>query len=116
MSFDANWLNTMDEHKEQECPCGEGRVPDRDGKCVMPQVTFPAFIMSLNTSVLYHLGEIADPATGKAQVDYDLARHGIDTLALLQEKTKGNLSAEEEGMLKGILYDVKMRFVQSVKK
>lgn len=106
----------MDEQKEQGCPCGEGKVPDRHGKCVMPNVTFPAFIMSLNTSVLYHLGEIADPATGKKQVDYDLARHAIDTLMLLQEKTKGNLTSDEEGMLKGILYDVKMRFVRSVKK
>jgi len=106
----------MDEQKEPGCPCGEGKVPDRNGKCVMPNVTFPAFIMSLNTSVLYHLGEIADPATGKTQVDYDLARHGIDTLVLLQEKTKGNLSTDEEGMLKGILYDVKMRFVNAVKK
>ena len=106
----------MDEQKEQACPCGEGKVPDRNGKCVMPNVTFPAFIMSLNTSVLYHLGEIADPVTGKKQVDYDLARHGIDTLMLLLEKTKGNLTADEEGMLKGILYDVKMRFVKSVQK
>jgi hypothetical protein len=106
----------MDEQKEQGCPCEEGKVPDRHGKCVMPNVTFPAFIMSLNTSVLYHLGEIADPVTGKKQVDYDLARHGIDTLMLLQEKTKGNLTSDEEGMLKGILYDVKMRFVRSVKK
>lgn len=106
----------MDEQKEQKCPCGEGKVPDKHGKCVMPRVTFPAFIMSLNTSVLFHLGEIPDPATGNKQTDYDLARHGIETLMLLQEKTKGNLTADEEGMLKGILYDVKMRFVNSVKK
>jgi hypothetical protein len=106
----------MDEQKEQCCPCGEGKVPDKNGKCVMPNVTFPAFIMSLNTSVLYHLGEIGDPVTGKKQIDHDLARHGIDTLMLLQDKTKGNLTSDEEGMLKGILYDVKMRFVNSVKK
>ena len=82
----------------------------------MPSVTFPAFIMSLNTSVIYHLGEIPDPITGKKQTDFDLARHGIETLMLLQEKTKGNLTPDEEGMLKGILYDVKMRFVNAVKK
>ncbi|MBW6519498.1 MAG: DUF1844 domain-containing protein [Desulfoarculaceae bacterium] len=106
----------MVEQNKQDCPCGEGKVPDRNGKCVMPSVTFPAFIMSLNTSVLYHLGEISDPATGKKQADFDLARHGIETLMLLQEKTKGNLTSDEEGMLKGILYDVKMRFVNAVKK
>ncbi len=106
----------MDKEKlDNECPCGEGKVPDKDGKCVMPEVTFPAFVMSLNTSVLYHLGEIGDPRTGKKEPDFELARHGIDTLVMLQTKTKGNLSAEEEEMLKNILYDVKLKFVQAVK-
>lgn len=106
----------MVEKKEDECPCGEGKVPDKDGKCVMPEVTFPAFVMSLNTSVLYHLGEIGDPRTGKREPDFELARHGIDTLVMLQEKTKGNLAADELEMLKNILYDVKLKFVQAVKK
>lgn len=101
---------------EQGCPCGDRKVPDQHGKCVMPEVTFAAFIMSLNTSALYHLGEIADPETGKKIVDFSLARHAIDTLVLLQEKTKGNLDAEEAEMLKNILYDIKMRFVQLVQK
>lgn len=95
--------------------CGDGKVPNKEGQCVMPEVTFPAFVMSLNTSALYHLGEIADPATGKKIVDLDLARHAIDTLALMQEKTKGNLSADEEELLKNILYDIKLRFVNASK-
>lgn len=106
----------MEEKKENGCRCEEGKVPNKDGKCVMPEVTFPALIMSLSTSVLYHLGEIGDPKTGKKEVDLDLAKHGIDTLALLQQKTKGNLTKDEEEMLKSILYDVKMRFVKAVKK
>jgi hypothetical protein len=97
------------------CGCGEGKVPDMEGKCVMPEVTFSAFIMSLNTSALYHLGEISDPATGKTEVNYELARHAIDTLVMLQDKTKGNLSNDEQEMLKNIVYDVKMRFVRAVK-
>ena len=100
---------------EQGCPCGDDQVPDQHGKCVMPEVTFMAFIMSLNTSALYHLGEIADPETGKKIVDLSLARHAIDTLVLLQEKTKGNLDSDEAEMLKNILYDVKIRFVQIAK-
>jgi hypothetical protein len=102
--------------KESECGCGEGKVPNREGRCVMPEVTFPAFVMSLSTSALYHLGEIADPATGKKIVDPDLARHAIDTLVLIQSKTKGNLSKEEDELLKNILYDIKLRFVKVVKK
>ena len=102
--------------KESGCGCGEGKVPDKQGRCVMPEVTFPAFIMSLNTSALYHLGEISDPATGQKIVDLDLAKHAIDTLALIQNKTKGNLIKEEEELLKNILYDIKIRFVKAVKK
>jgi len=99
-----------------DCGCGEGKVPSKDGRCVMPEVTFPAFVMSLNTSALYHLGEIADPQTGKRIVELDLARHAIDTLVLIQNKTKGNLTADEEELLKNILYDIKIRFVKAVKK
>ena len=98
-----------DEQKCQKCP--EGTIL-KDGKCILPEVTFNAFIMSLNTSALYHLGEIADPVTGKKERDLSLAKHAIDTLKLLQEKTKGNLSEEERGLLEDILFDLKMRFVR----
>lgn len=101
---------------QSDCGCGEGKVPNKEGKCVMPEVTFPAFVMSLNTSALYHLGEIADPTTGKSLVDLDLARHAIDTLVLIEQKTKGNLSDEEVNLLKNILYDIKLRYVRAVKK
>lgn len=101
---------------EKGCPCEDGKVPDQEGKCVMPEVTFMAFVMSLNTSALFHLGEIADPATGRKVTDLPLARHAIDTLVLLQEKTKGNLDSDETEMLKNVLYDVKLRFVTVAKK
>ena len=100
---------------DNDCGCDDGKVPDKDGRCVMPEVTFPAFVMSLNTSALFHLGELADPATGRRTVDLDLARHAIDTLMLLQDKTKGNLSTDEEELLKNILYDIKIKFVKAAK-
>jgi hypothetical protein len=97
--------------KNDECKaCPEGQVK-RDGKCVMPEVTFTAFVMSLNTSALFHLGEISDPATGKKQQDLVLVKHTIDTLQLLEEKTKGNLTDEEQDLLRNALYDLKMRYV-----
>lgn len=102
--------------KVEDYGCGDGKVPNKEGQCVMPEVTFPAFVMSLNTSALYHLGEIADPHTGKKIVDLDLARHAIDTLVMMQEKTKGNLSGDETELLKNILYDIKLRFVNAAKK
>ncbi len=97
--------------KDEECkPCPEGQVR-RDGKCVMPEVTFAAFVMSMNTAALFHLGEISDPATGARELDLVLAKHTIDTLQLLEVKTKGNLDDEEQDILKNVLYDLKIRFV-----
>jgi hypothetical protein len=97
--------------KNEECkPCPEGQVK-KDGKCVMPEVTFTAFVMSLNTSALFYLGEISDPTTGEKNLDLILVKHTIDTLQLLEDKTKGNLSDEEQDLLKNALYDLKMRYV-----
>jgi hypothetical protein len=100
--------------KNDECkPCPEGQVK-KDGKCVMPEVTFAALVMSLNSSALFHLGEISDPVTGEKQQDMVLVKHTIDTLQLLQEKTKGNLAEDEHDLLKHALYDLKMRYVAKV--
>lgn len=96
---------------ERKCKCAGGEMVD--GKCVMPEVTFSAFIMSLNTSALFHLGELADPESGARTQDLVLAKHTIDTLNILQEKTKGNLTEEEENMLGKFLYDLKMRYVKA---
>jgi hypothetical protein len=97
----------------KECkPCPEGQVR-KEGKCVMPEVTFAAFIMSMNTSALLYLGEISDPASGEKHKDLVLVQHTIDTLALLEEKTKGNLTEEERELLQNVLYDLKMRYVRT---
>jgi hypothetical protein len=97
--------------KNEECKqCPEGQVR-KDGECVMPEVTFAALVMSLNTSALFHLGEMSDPVTGEKNQDLVLVKHTIDTLKLLEEKTKGNLNDEEQDILKHILYDLKMRYV-----
>jgi hypothetical protein len=98
------------EDKEKK-KCPEGKVL-RDGKCVMPEVTFTAFIMSLNTAALYHCGELADPETGESRRDLVLAKHTIDTLDLLRVKTEGNLTKDEENLLETVLYDLKLRYVK----
>ena len=64
----------MAEDKNNSNLCGEGEVPDKEGHCVMPEVTFSTFVMSLNTSVLYHLGELPDPESGETFVNLDLVR------------------------------------------
>ncbi len=99
--------------KKQSCkPCPDGHVRDKAGKCVMPDVTFAGLVLSLNTTALLHLGELAHPETGEKNIALDLARSAIDTLALLQKKTRGNLDREEDELLTRVLYELKMRFVK----
>jgi hypothetical protein len=98
----------------QNCkPCPEGRVRNKSGNCVMPEVTFTSFVLSLNTTAFFHLGELAHPETGERKVDLELVKHTIDTLVLLRDKTTGNLDASEDELLSHILYDLKMRFVKA---
>ena len=102
----------MTNAKNDDCPCAPGMIK-KDGKCVMPDVTFTSFIMALNTSALFHLGVLPDPQSGEKKVDKMMAKHTIDTIDMLQEKSKGNLTEEESELLTTSLYDLKMRFVNA---
>jgi len=86
---------------------------EKDGKCVMPDVTFTSFFMALNSSALMHLGEMPDPVTGERRVDLMLARHTIDTMRLIQEKTRGNLNDEERELVETSIYDLQLRYVKA---
>jgi len=79
----------------------------------LPEVNFSSFILSLSSSILLHLGEIADPQSGEKKKDLALAKQTIDIITLLQEKTTGNLTEEEKNLLEHILYDMRMRFVKA---
>ena len=78
----------------------------------LPEVTFATFIMSMNTSALVHLGEIPDADGKEPECDLMLARHAIDTIAMLKEKTEGNLTKDEQALIDHILFDLRMRFVK----
>ena len=103
----------MSEQPQKCKPCPDGRVRNEAGKCVMPQVTFTSLVLSLNTTALYHMGELVHPESGEKNVDLELVKHTIDTLVLLQDKSKGNLDHDEKQLLDKVLYDLKMRFVQA---
>ena len=75
-------------------------------------ITFSTFILSLNTAALIHLGELPDPVTQKKKVNLLLAKQTIDTLEMLKEKTKGNLTIDEEKLLDTILYELKLKFIK----
>jgi hypothetical protein len=78
----------------------------------LPPIDFVQFIISLASSAMIHLGDAPHPVDGKTQEDFGAAQQTIDILSILEEKTRGNLSAEEESLLKNILSDLKIRFVQ----
>jgi hypothetical protein len=80
----------------------------------VPEITFSTFVYSLSTSVLVHLGEIPEPITEKMDKNLPLAKQTIDILGILQEKTKGNLTHEEENLLDSFLYDLRMRYVKAM--
>ena len=78
----------------------------------LPEINFATFIFSLNTSALMHLGVLEDPASGKKVKNLAMGKQTIDILSMMEKKTKGNLSKEEESMLKNILYDLKIIYVK----
>jgi len=82
----------------------------------LPSIDFATFVVSLSHSALMNLGEAAHPETSSVEVNLPLAKQTIDLLGLLEEKTKGNLSGEEEGLLSQVLFDLRMRYVEIQKK
>ncbi|MGJ3522866.1 DUF1844 domain-containing protein [Nitratidesulfovibrio sp. D1] len=77
----------------------------------MPQVTFSTFILSLASSALVQLGEVPDPDTGRTSENLLMAKHTIDVLTMLQEKTRGCADADEARLLEGVLYELRMKYV-----
>jgi hypothetical protein len=79
-----------------------------------PGISFGGFILSLATTAAVHFGDIADPNTGeRQQPDLQAAQQMIELIALLQEKTKGNLTPDEAKLVDDLLYELRMRFVQA---
>ena len=88
---------------QNQCGCG--------GKGPLPEVTFSTFVLSLASAALVHLGEVADPETGRTSRQPELARHSISMLEMLHEKTPKGLDEQERKMLESILYELRMKYV-----
>lgn len=81
----------------------------------MPEASFANFAASLGTSAMIHLGLMQNPHTNQIEKNIEMAKHEIDLLSMLQEKTKNNLSKEEENFLTQMLYELRMHFVKASK-
>lgn len=91
--------------KEENLTCG---CPE------LPQLDFGTFVLSMSSSALVHLGEVPEPESGEYMENVLAAKQTIDILCLLESKTKGNLTAQEARLLKDMLFELRMKYVQKV--
>ena len=113
--IDEDWKSQVEAEKEslekerQDKLDPEGSAAAGDA----PPASFAMLISTLATEAMVALGQMPHPATGKLEPNPKVARYFIDTLAVLQEKTKGNLTAEEEKGLEDLLHQLRLTFVGS---
>ncbi|OGP71822.1 MAG: hypothetical protein A2W09_08480 [Deltaproteobacteria bacterium RBG_16_50_11] len=100
-------VRPKEEAREEEPPAETSKEEP------LPEINFINFMLSLSTSALIQLGEIQDPMTKETVKNLPLAKQTIDLIGMLTEKTKGNLSPDEERLMEQILYDLRMRYVKA---
>jgi len=101
---------SSEEKAEKTSPEKEDQISSQEE--YFPDVTFSNFVLSLSTTVMYHLGDFPDPTTNKANKNLVAAKQTIDMLNMIKDKTVGNLDADEKQLLEGILYELMMRYVK----
>jgi len=94
-----------------EEPAGQAQ-----GEGAFPFLDFSTFVFSLGTSAMYHFGDFPDPVTKKAERNLEAAKQTIDIRGILKDKTKGNLSDDEDRLLDSLLYELRMRYVRETGK
>ncbi|HAS90028.1 MAG TPA: DUF1844 domain-containing protein [Desulfovibrio sp.] len=97
---------------DKKCGCGSEYAKDMP----IPEVNFSSFIMSMSSSAMVHLGEVPDPSTGQVDFSPVLAKQSIDVLAVLEDKIKNGMTADEERLLCEMLYSLRMKYVQKTQK
>ena len=98
---DQDWKDQVD--KEKEIAQGKNEA--------YHQPTFTVFISSLGMQAMLAMGKLENPMTKKIEKNYDQARFLIDTLEIIQEKTKGNLNQEEDKALQEYLFNLRMMYI-----
>ena len=104
------------EEAQAQTPPPRAGAPEAPPSGGEEPVTFSSFLLGLSTQALLSLGEVPDPATGQPTRDLSAAKHLIDLLGVLREKTRNNLDAGEESLFDSVLYDLRMRYVELVRR
>jgi hypothetical protein len=81
----------------------------------LPPADFATLVLSLGSSAVMYLGQSDEPDGKKPTRNLPMAKHAIDLLTVLEEKTKGNLSSEEEQILESLLFDLRLHYVEALK-
>ncbi len=112
---DDDWKSQVEKEKEELKKQGETTADPPSGaeSMDMPPASFLVLYSTLATQAMAAMGMIADPMTGKPNVNRPIAKHFIDTLAMLQEKTKGNLTEDESGHLRDGLHQLRMAYIST---
>lgn len=88
---------------------------EASGEALGP-LDFATFILSLGSSAMVHLGRIPAPGGSAPQIDLPAAKQILDILGMLEEKTRGNLDESEDKLLKSLLYDLRVQYVDAQRK
>jgi len=114
IQIDSGWKAQAQAEKkrlaEQESK-PEAKASAAGGGGGLPPATFEALVSTMATQAMFAMGVIPDPRTGQRVQHLDLARHHIDMLGVIDEKTKGNLSADEGKMLKTTIYELRNNYI-----
>jgi hypothetical protein len=94
----------------------EAGTQSRAREEALPEINFSTFVISLSTQALVHLGEIPNPVSGQVELEVAVAKQMIDILAMLKEKTRNNLNESENRLMEDILFDLRLKYVEAVKK
>ncbi len=110
---DEDWKAQVEAERaaahEKTQAAGEPSAAEAGGS--WPQPSLPLLVTTLATEAMVAMGVVAHPLSGKVERDIDRARHVIDTIAMLEEKTAGNRTAEETQMFSDVLHELRMSFV-----
>ncbi len=104
---------TASENATAGSSASDSSASESGGGRQLPPANFMVLLSTLATQAMASLGFIPDPSTGKPNVNRPMAKHFIDMLAMLQEKTKGNLDEEETNHLRDALHQLRMTYVSS---
>jgi len=111
--IDEDWKSQVEAEREAAAKGSEEEPqPQQDAAPQWPEPSLPLLVTTLATQAMVGLGLVENPITGKGETNLNQARHFVDTIALLKEKTEGNRTEEETAVIENVLHELQMLFVQ----